>query len=42
VPFPYQAFHEGDLGQYFRPDLSDHYWAVHDLPEAWIERMFGL
>ncbi len=40
VPFPYQGFGEGDLDHYFRPDLSDHYWAVHDLPEAWIERMY--
>ena len=31
---------QDDLTKYFRPELSDHYWAVHGLPEAWIERMF--
>jgi ribose transport system substrate-binding protein len=41
-PFPYEAFDEGALDRYFRPDLSDHYWAIHDLPASWIERMFRL
>lgn len=35
-----QAFDHTELNRYFRPDLSEHYWAVHELPEAWIERMF--
>ena len=38
--FPYQTFDQSMLLCYFQPDLSDHYWAVHDLPQAWIERMF--
>jgi ribose transport system substrate-binding protein len=37
---PLHAFDHTELGQYYRSELSDHYWAVHDLPEAWIERMF--
>jgi ribose transport system substrate-binding protein len=33
---------QDDLPKYFRPDLSDHYWAVHRLPDTWIERMFRM
>ena len=40
VHFPYKVFDDSALDRYYRPDLSDHYWAIHDLPEAWIERMF--
>jgi len=39
---PLHAFDHTELDSYHRPDLSEHYWAVHDLPEAWIERMFSL
>jgi ribose transport system substrate-binding protein len=42
VEFPYQTFDETALEHLYRPDLSDHYWAIHDLPPAWIERMFRL
>jgi len=42
VEFPYEVFDESTLDRYYRPDLSDHYWAVNDLPEAWIQRMFKL
>ncbi len=38
---PLYAFDHTDLNRHYRPDLSEHYWAVHELPEAWIERMFG-
>ena len=38
--FPYRTFEDTALDHYFRPDLSDAYWAVHDLPETWVERMF--
>jgi ribose transport system substrate-binding protein len=37
---PLQIFDHTELNRYYRPDLSEHYWAVHELPEAWIERMF--
>lgn len=40
VEFPYEVFDESALARYYRPDLSDHYWAINDLPDAWIERMF--
>lgn len=40
VEFPYEIFDENALERYQRPDLSDHYWAVHDLPSDWIEKMF--
>jgi ribose transport system substrate-binding protein len=38
--FPYQAFDETAVDRYYRSDLSDHFWAIHELPEPWIERMF--
>lgn len=40
VEFPYEIFDDSALDRYYYPDLSDHYWAVNDLPQAWIERMF--
>ncbi len=40
LDFPYRTFDQSMLLSYYRPDLSEHYWAVHDLPDAWIERMF--
>lgn len=40
VEFPYEIFEENALDRYYRPDLSDQYWAVHDLPQDWIEKMF--
>jgi len=42
VEFPYEVFDEHALDRLYRPDLSDHYWAINDLPKAWIERMFKL
>ena len=41
IVFPYSVFDHGDLHHYFRPELTDHYWTVNDLPQAWIERMFN-
>jgi ribose transport system substrate-binding protein len=38
--FPYQIFDETAIDRYYRPDLSDHFWAIHELPEPWIDRMF--
>ena len=40
VEFPYLTFDQTALERHYRPDLSDHYWAIHDLPKAWIERMY--
>jgi len=41
VVFPHSVFDHRDLHRYYRPDLTDHYWTVNDLPQAWIERMFN-
>jgi ribose transport system substrate-binding protein len=38
--FPYEVFDETAAAHYYRSDLSDHFWAIHDLPESWLERMF--
>jgi len=42
VAFPYQAFEADAVDRYYRAHLSDHYWAFHELPEDWIDRMFRL
>ena len=42
IDFPYETFDQSALQRYLRPDLSDHYWAIHDLPDIWIERMFNV
>jgi len=41
VESPFAAFDDSELHRHYRPDLSDHYWAINDLPQAWIERMFN-
>jgi ribose transport system substrate-binding protein len=40
--FPYQVFDESAIDRYYRSDLSEHFWAIHELPEPWIERMFNV
>jgi ribose transport system substrate-binding protein len=40
VELPYEVFDQSGLHRYYRPDLTDHYWAIHELPQTWIERMF--
>ncbi len=40
VELPCESFDEHALDRYYHPDLSDHYWAVHELPQDWIEKMF--
>ena len=40
VEFPYTVFDHSALHRYYRPDLSNHYWAINDLPQSWIKRMF--
>jgi len=34
VQFPYQTFDESNLDHHYRPDLTDHYWAINDPPHA--------
>lgn len=38
---PQAAFGVEELDRLFRPELTDHYWADHELPEAWIQAMFA-
>jgi ribose transport system substrate-binding protein len=42
VEYPIVTFEEDALDQYFRPDLSDQYFAIHELPEDWIQQYYGL
>lgn len=39
VDVPSIQFGKDEIDKYFRPDLSDDFWAVHLLPEAWIEKL---
>jgi ABC-type sugar transport system substrate-binding protein len=41
VAQPQTAFGAEQLERMYRPDLTDHYWADHDLPEVWIQSMFA-
>jgi ribose transport system substrate-binding protein len=41
VTQPQTAFGAEELDRLYRPDLTDHYWADHGLPEAWIQAMFA-
>lgn len=38
---PQTTFGVEQLDGLFRPELTDHYWADHELPEAWIQAMFA-
>jgi len=38
---PQTTFDAGQVEQLYRPDLTDHYWADHELPEYWIQTMFA-
>lgn len=38
---PQTTFDAGQVEQFYRPDLTDHYWADHELPEYWIQTMFA-
>jgi hypothetical protein len=39
IDVPIVKFGKNDIDKYFRPDLSDDYWAIHKLPEDWIEKL---
>lgn len=41
VEYPVVTFDQTELDKYYRPDLSDQYWAVHELPEEWVQRLYG-
>jgi ABC-type sugar transport system substrate-binding protein len=36
-----EVFDETAIEQLYRPELTDHYWANHELQETWIQAMFG-
>jgi hypothetical protein len=40
VEYPFITFEENEIDTYFRPDLNDHYWGPHLLPEEWILRLY--
>jgi ribose transport system substrate-binding protein len=42
VEYPIVTFEEDELDAYYRPDLSDQYFAIHELPEDWIQEHYGL
>ncbi|MFO8033876.1 MAG: substrate-binding domain-containing protein [Candidatus Bipolaricaulota bacterium] len=41
VEYPIETFEEDELDAYYRPDLTDQYFAIHELPEEWIQRHYG-
>jgi ribose transport system substrate-binding protein len=41
VEYPIVTFEKDQLDQYYRPDLTDQYFAVHELPEAWIKKNYS-
>jgi len=38
---PVDTFDQTELDKYYRPELSDQYWAVNRLPEDWIKEHYG-
>jgi ribose transport system substrate-binding protein len=40
VEYKIVTFEEDQVDKYFRPDLSDQYWGIHELPDAWIQRLY--
>lgn len=41
VEYPIVTFEKAQLDQYYRPDLTDQYFAVNELPEAWIKKYYS-
>jgi ribose transport system substrate-binding protein len=40
VEYPIITFEKDELDKYYRPDLNDQYFAVNELPEAWIQQYY--
>ena len=40
VEYPVVTFEKNQLDKYYRPDLTDQYFAVNELPEAWIKKHY--
>lgn len=41
VEYPVVTFEKDQLDKYYRPDLNDQYFAVNELPEAWIKKYYS-
>lgn len=41
VEYPIVSFEQDELDKYYRPDLSDQYFAINELPEDWIKKYYG-
>lgn len=41
VEYPMVTFEENELDKYYRTDLTDQYFAVHELPESWIKKYYS-
>ncbi|MEW5826954.1 MAG: substrate-binding domain-containing protein [Candidatus Bipolaricaulota bacterium] len=41
VEYPMVTFEQDELDTYYRPDLSDQYFAINELPEDWIQQYYG-
>ncbi len=41
VEYPMVSFDQTQLDKYYRPDLNDQYFAVNELPEAWIKKYYA-
>ena len=40
VEYPVVTFEKNQLDKYYRPDLTEQYFAVNELPEAWIKKHY--
>lgn len=40
VEYPVVTFEQDQIDKYYRPDLNDQYWAPHQLPEEWVQRVY--
>jgi len=41
VEYPMISFEQDQLDKYYRPDLNDQYFAINDLPEAWVKKYYA-
>ena len=41
VEYPMVSFEQDQLDKYYRPDLNDQYFAINDLPEAWVKKYYA-
>ncbi|MGQ0569102.1 MAG: substrate-binding domain-containing protein [Armatimonadota bacterium] len=40
IEYPVQTFDSSQLNKFVRENLSDNYWAIHELPKAWIDKLY--